>query len=53
MSELELDSHAPKGPLQDRWKQHKYNARVVSPSNRKKYTVIIVGTGLALSLIHI
>jgi len=47
MSEFELDSHAPKGPLQDRWKQHKYNSRVVSPANRKKYTVIVVGTGLA------
>jgi succinate dehydrogenase / fumarate reductase flavoprotein subunit len=47
MSEFELDSHAPKGPLQDRWKQHKFNSRVVSPANRKKYTVIVVGTGLA------
>ena len=47
MNEFELDSHAPKGPLQDRWKQHKYNSRVVSPANRKKYTVIVVGTGLA------
>jgi len=47
MSDFELDSHAPKGPLQERWKQHKYNSRVVSPANRKKYTVIIVGTGLA------
>ena len=47
MNEFELDSHAPKGPLQDRWTQHKYNSRVVSPANRKKYTVIVVGTGLA------
>jgi succinate dehydrogenase / fumarate reductase flavoprotein subunit len=47
MSEKELDSHAPKGALQDRWKQHKFNSRVVSPANRKKYTIIIVGTGLA------
>jgi succinate dehydrogenase / fumarate reductase flavoprotein subunit len=47
MSEFELDSHAPKGPLQERWKQHKFNSRVVSPANRKKYTVIVVGTGLA------
>ena len=47
MKTIELDSHAPKGALQDRWTQHKYNARVVSPANRKKYTVIVVGTGLA------
>jgi succinate dehydrogenase / fumarate reductase flavoprotein subunit len=44
---IELESHEPKGPLQDRWTQHKFNSRVVSPANRKKYTIIIVGTGLA------
>ena len=47
MSEFELDSHTPKGSLENRWTQHKFNLKVVSPANRKKYTVIIVGTGLA------
>lgn len=42
-----LDSFSPKGPLEQRWTQHKYNLRVVSPANRKHYRVIVVGTGLA------
>jgi len=47
MSEIELDSHSPKGSLEDRWTQHKFNSKIVNPANRKKYTVIVVGTGLA------
>lgn len=47
MEEFVLDSHSPKGPLDQRWTQHKYNLRVVSPANRKHYRVIVVGTGLA------
>ena len=47
MTDFELDSHTPKGSLENRWTQHKFNLKIVSPANRKKYTVIIVGTGLA------
>ncbi|HEC58390.1 MAG TPA: fumarate reductase/succinate dehydrogenase flavoprotein subunit [Methylophaga sp.] len=47
MKDLELDSHSPKGSLEDRWTQHKFNSKIVNPANRKKYTVIVVGTGLA------
>lgn len=47
MEEFVLDSQSPKGPLDQRWTQHKYNLRVVSPANRKHYRVIVVGTGLA------
>ncbi len=47
MNSAELDSRTPKGKLEERWRQHQFNARIVSPANRKKYTVIIVGTGLA------
>lgn len=47
MKDFELDSHSPKGSLEDRWTQHKFNSKIVNPSNRKKYTVIVVGTGLA------
>lgn len=45
--EQPLDGYSPKGPLEQRWTQHKYNLRVVSPANRKRYRVIVVGTGLA------
>jgi len=47
MTDLELESHAPKGSLENRWTQHKFNLKIVSPANRRKYTVIVVGTGLA------
>lgn len=47
MTDFELDSQVPKGPLENRWTEHKFNLKIVSPANRKKYTVIVVGTGLA------
>jgi succinate dehydrogenase / fumarate reductase flavoprotein subunit len=43
----ELDSQTPTGSLENRWTQHKFNLKIVNPANRKKYTVIVVGTGLA------
>jgi len=43
----ELDSQCPTGGLENRWTQHKFNLKIVNPANRKKYTVIVVGTGLA------
>lgn len=45
--DIQLDGQCPKGPLDQRWTQHKYNLRIVSPANRKHYRVIVVGTGLA------
>lgn len=47
MNEFELDNQTPKGRLENRWTQHKFNMKIVSPANRKNYTVIVVGTGLA------
>ncbi|ROR73591.1 fumarate reductase/succinate dehydrogenase flavoprotein subunit [Bogoriella caseilytica] len=41
------DSKAPSGPLQNRWEERKFSARLVNPANRRKMSVIIVGTGLA------
>lgn len=42
-----LKSKIPEGPLEEKWSTFKKNARLVSPSNRSKYKVIVVGTGLA------
>ncbi len=42
-----LDSKIPEGPLADKWSQHKAKIKVVSPGNKRKLDVIIVGTGLA------
>ena len=42
-----LDPKVPPGPLKDKWDDHKFNLKLVNPSNRRKYRVIVVGTGLA------
>ncbi len=44
---MRLDSKVPAGPLEQKWTQHKFEMRLVNPANRRKYTVLVVGTGLA------
>ena len=44
---MKLNSQIPEGPLSDKWSQHKFNLNLVNPANKRKYTVIVVGTGLA------
>ncbi len=41
------DTKAPPGPIENRWDERKFNAKLVNPANRRKLSVIIVGTGLA------
>ncbi len=41
------DGKAPTGPIKDKWTQRKFDAKLVNPANRRKLSVIIVGTGLA------
>ncbi len=42
-----LNSKAPAGPLAEKWSKHKFNLKLVNPANKRKYTIIVVGTGLA------
>jgi len=42
-----LNSNIPEGDLADKWTQHKFNMKLVNPANKRKYKVIVVGTGLA------
>jgi succinate dehydrogenase / fumarate reductase flavoprotein subunit len=42
-----LDSRIPPGPLEEKWRSHKASIRLVNPSNKRKYEVIVVGAGLA------
>tara|TARA_B100000427_G_scaffold103252_1_gene85345 strand:- start:1137 stop:3062 length:1926 start_codon:yes stop_codon:yes gene_type:complete len=42
-----LNSNIPEGELSDKWTQHKFNMKLVNPANKRKYKVIVVGTGLA------
>jgi succinate dehydrogenase / fumarate reductase flavoprotein subunit len=44
---MNLDSKIPEGPLSEKWSSHKFNMKLVNPSNRRKYKVIVVGSGLA------
>ena len=44
---MNLDSKTPEGPLSEKWSSHKFNMKLVNPSNRRKYKVIVVGSGLA------
>jgi succinate dehydrogenase / fumarate reductase, flavoprotein subunit len=46
MSE-KLNSNIPEGPLADKWTKHKFNLKLVNPANKRKYDIIVVGTGLA------
>ena len=45
--ETKLDGKIPSGDLKDKWTNHKNSLKLVSPPNRRKFTVIVVGTGLA------
>src|SRR6516165_6730128 len=42
-----LDSKIPSGPLEKKWKKHRTESRLVSPNNKRKFDIIVVGSGLA------
>jgi len=42
-----LDSKIPTGPIGEKWDSHKFNVKLVAPHNRRRFTVIVVGSGLA------
>lgn len=44
---MKLDSKIPEGPLAEKWSKHKFNIKLVNPANKRKYDIIVVGTGLA------
>ncbi|HLK67379.1 MAG TPA: fumarate reductase/succinate dehydrogenase flavoprotein subunit [Bryobacteraceae bacterium] len=44
---MELDSKSPEGPIETRWDRHRFNLKLVNPANKRKHTIIVVGTGLA------
>ncbi|MFP4351650.1 MAG: FAD-binding protein, partial [Puniceicoccaceae bacterium] len=44
---MELNAKTPEGPLAEKWTNHKTKIKLVNPANRRKYHVIIVGSGLA------
>ena len=44
---MKLDSKIPEGPMKDKWSRHKFEMKLVNPANKRKFNVIVVGTGLA------
>lgn len=44
---MNLDAKIPEGPIAEKWTKHKFNLKLVNPSNKRKYEIIVVGTGLA------
>ncbi len=44
---MDLRSRIPSGPLERKWEKHRFEMKLVNPANKRKYTVIVVGSGLA------
>ncbi len=44
---MELNSKVPSGPIEQAWQKRKFDLKLVNPANKRKYTVIVVGSGLA------
>jgi succinate dehydrogenase / fumarate reductase, flavoprotein subunit len=44
---MQLDAKIPSGPISDKWNNHRFEMKLVNPANRRKYRVIVVGSGLA------
>jgi len=44
---MELNARIPDGPIESKWERHRFELKLVNPANKRKYTVIVVGSGLA------
>ncbi len=44
---MDLDARIPAGPLAEKWDRHRFDMKLINPANKRKYSVIVVGTGLA------
>ncbi|WP_400191680.1 fumarate reductase/succinate dehydrogenase flavoprotein subunit [Hymenobacter sp. B81] len=44
---MKLEAKIPEGPISEKWEKHKFNVKLVNPANKRKYDIIVVGTGLA------
>ncbi len=44
---MALNAKIPEGPIQQKWDNHRFNLKLVNPANKRKYHIIVVGTGLA------
>src|ERR671937_1268301 len=44
---MELKSNVPSGPIEQKWDKHRFSLKLVNPANKRKYTILVVGSGLA------
>ncbi len=44
---MELNARIPEGPIEKKWDRHRFEMKLVNPANKRKYDVVVVGTGLA------
>ena len=44
---MNLDSKVPAGPIQDKWDKHRFDLKLVNPANKRRFEIIVVGSGLA------
>ena len=44
---MSLDARIPSGPIREKWDKHRFDLKLVNPANKRKFEVIMVGTGLA------
>ncbi|SVD63514.1 uncharacterized protein METZ01_LOCUS416368, partial [marine metagenome] len=44
---MAFETKVPSGPLTDKWGKHKFDMKLVSPGNKRNFTILVVGTGLA------
>ncbi len=44
---MELKAHCPTGPLETRWERHRFDLKLINPANKRRYSLIVVGSGLA------
>ncbi len=44
---MDLKNHIPSGPIDQKWDKHRADLKLVNPANKRKFSVIVVGTGLA------
>src|SRR5436190_16053755 len=44
---MQLDSRVPSGPIETAWENYKFEMKLVNPANKRKYNIIVVGSGLA------
>jgi succinate dehydrogenase / fumarate reductase, flavoprotein subunit len=44
---MELNARIPSGPIDEKWSRHRFELKLVNPANKRKHTVIVVGSGLA------